>query len=196
VEWAGKHFNQTRRAVPQFLAGRVLVHGIRFLKRELRAYLMVSNTSDRNEMQIILRPVNQDNWRSVANIKVSEAQRAFVAEPCYYLALCCYGNDWHPLAICLDEQVIGFMMWAIDPTDGSCWLGGIIVDQSMQNRGYGKRAIQAAIAMSQGKYGHNNFALSYHPANLIAKHLYKNLGFKEMNEWEGDEIVARLSLTE
>jgi len=157
---------------------------------------MDSNTSERNERQISLRPVNHDNWRSVANLKVSETQSAFVAEPCYYLALCCYGNDWRPLAICLDEQVIGFMMWTIDPADGSCWLGGILVDQSMQNRGYGKQAVQTAIAMLNGKHGYNNFALSYQPTNLLAKHLYRKLGFIEINEWEDDEIVARLSLTE
>ena len=157
---------------------------------------MDSSTSERNDPQVALRPVNEDNWRNVANLKVSEAQRKFVAEPGYYLALCCYGNDWHPLAIYLDEQVIGFMMWAIDPADGSCWLGGIFVDQGMQKRGYGKQAVQAAITMLNGKYGYRNFALSYQPANLIAKHLYSKLGFIEMNEWEGDEIVARLSLKE
>jgi diamine N-acetyltransferase len=157
---------------------------------------MDSNTTERNEAQVSLRPVSHDNWRNIANLKVSETQREFVAEPCYYLALCCYGNDWHPLAICLDEQVIGFMMWAIDPADGSCWLGGILVDQGLQKRGYGTHAVQAAITMLREKYGHRNFALSYQPANLVAKHLYSKLGFIEMNEWEDDEIVARLSLTE
>ena len=88
------------------------------------------------------------------------------------------------------------MMWAIDPADGSCWLGGILVDQGMQKRGYGKQAVQAAITMLRGEYGYRNFALSYQPANLVAKHLYSKLGFKEMNEWEGDEIVARLSLAD
>ena len=71
-----------------------------------------------------------------------------------------------------------------------------IVDQSMQKRGYGSNAVQAAITMLREKYGHRNFALSYQSANLVAKHLYSKLGFIEMNEWEDDEIVARLSLTE
>jgi len=157
---------------------------------------MDANTSEINEGQVSLRPVSHENWRNIANLKVSEAQRKFVAEPCYYLALCGYGNDWQPLAIYLDERVIGFMMWSIDEADGSCWLGGILGDQGMQKRGYGKQAVQAAITMLNGKYGYRNFALSYQPANLIAKHLYSKLGFIEMNEWEDDEIVARMSLTE
>jgi diamine N-acetyltransferase len=157
---------------------------------------MDSNPTERSEPQVSLRPVDHDNWRNVATLKVSEAQREFVAEPSYYLALCCYGNDWHPLAICLNERVIGFMMWAVDPADGSCWLGGILVDQRMQKRGYGRRAVQAAIAMLGDKYGYRSFALSYQPANLVAKRLYSELGFIETNEWEDDEIVARLSLAE
>ena len=157
---------------------------------------MDSNVSERNDAQISLRPVNRNNWRDVAKLEVSETQREFVAEPCYYLALCCYSNDWHPLAICLEEQIIGFMMWATDPADGSCWLGGILIDQGLQRHGYGRQAVQAAVTMLREEFGHRKFALSYQPANLVAKNLYSKLGFIETNEWEDDEIVARLSLTE
>jgi len=157
---------------------------------------MDSIVSERNDAQISLRPVNHDNWRYIAELKVSETQHKFVAEPCYYLALCCYGNGWHPLAIYLEEQVIGFMMWAIDPADGSCWLGGILIDQSMQGNGYGKQAVQAAITMLKGTHGHRNFALSYQPDNLVARNLYNELGFIETNEWEDDEMIARLLVGE
>lgn len=146
------------------------------------------------EKRVSLRPVGQENWREVARLKVSDEQREFVAEPSAYLALCCYGQDWRPLAIYLDEQVIGFTMWATDPADGSCWLGGIFVDQTMQKRGYGKQAIHLAIDTLNQEYGYRDFALSYQPANLIAKGLYGKLGFVETDEWEDDEIVARLSL--
>lgn len=153
-----------------------------------------SRASAANAAQVTLRPVNQSNWRAIANLKVFEAQREFVAEPSYYLALCCYGNDWQPLAIYLAEQVIGFMMWTTDPADGSCWLGGILVDQGMQRHGYGAQAVRAAIAMLRGEHGYRDFALSYQPANLVARKLYQKLGFVETHEWEGDEVVARLSL--
>ena len=116
-----------------------------------------------------------------------------MTEPSYYLALCSYGEDWRPLAIYLGQQVIGFLMWAVDSTDGSCWLGGILIDQGYQQRGYGRRAIQAAMTMLTEQHGHQNFALSYSPDNP-AKHLYHSLGFIETDEWEDDEVVARLSL--
>lgn len=155
---------------------------------------MNSNTSNINETRTTLRPVDRNNWREVAKLYVTPLQREFVAEPCYYLALCCYDGTWKPLAIYLGEQVIGFMMWVVDPADGSCWLGGILVDKNYQRQGYGRQAIQGAIAMLAEEHGYQQFALSYSPENL-AKRLYHSLGFIETGEWEGDEIVARLYLT-
>ena len=140
-----------------------------------------------------LQTVDHDNWRAVASLKVAESQREFVAEPAYYLALCCYGRQWQPLAVFLGDTVIGFLMWAVDPEDGSCWLGGILIDQSHQRKGYGRQAIQAAIAMLSKEHGYRQFALSYSPENH-AKHLYHALGFVETDQWEEDEIIARLSM--
>jgi diamine N-acetyltransferase len=157
---------------------------------------MKATSSPTQQIQVSLHSVNQDNWRDIAKLKVAETQREFVAEPAYYLALCCYGNLWQPLAICLDEQVIGFMMWAVDSADGSCWLGGIMIDHNRQGRGYGKQAVKAAVTMLQEEHGYHHFALSYEPTNLVAKQLYSKVGFVEMDEWEHNEVVARLSLTE
>jgi diamine N-acetyltransferase len=154
----------------------------------------MDNKSKANETQVTLHPVTRDNWREVAKLRVAESQYEFVSKPCYYLALCCYDELWHPLAIYLGEQVIGFLMWAVDSTDGSCWLGGILIDQRYQQRGHGRGAIQAAIAMLAKEGGYQRFALSYLPDNP-AKYLYHSLGFIETDEWEDDEVVARLSLT-
>ncbi len=144
--------------------------------------------------RLTLRPVDSQNWRDVAALQVTEAQQAFVAEPNYYLVLCCYGSSWRPLAVYAGERVIGFMMWAIDPLGGSCWLGGIRIDQAYQGQGYGREAVQAAVLMLSKAEGYQEFALSYSPSNIVAKHLYAQLGFVETGEWEGDEIVARLSV--
>jgi diamine N-acetyltransferase len=146
-----------------------------------------------NKELVTLRPVSRDNWRELAELRVAESQHEFVAEPTYYLALCSYGGLWQPLAIYLGERAIGFLMWAVDSADGSCWLGGILIDERYQRRGYGRQAVQTAITMLAEEYGHQHFALSYSPDNP-AKQLYHALGFMETDEWEGDEIVARLSL--
>ena len=155
---------------------------------------MNTRSSQEINTQVTLRPVDSKNWRDVARLKVAQDQREFVAEPCYYLALCHYGDLWRPLAIYLGEQVIGFMMWAVDPDDGSCWLGGILIDQGHQGQGYGRRAVQTAMDQLAQAHGHQHFALSYNPSNAVARHVYKTLGFVETDEWEDAEVVARLSL--
>ena len=155
----------------------------------------MNSTAPTNEQsQVSLRPVNGENWRAVARLQVTDAQREFVAEPCYYLALCNYGGDWHPLAIYRADEVIGFMMWAVDEKDGSCWLGGILVDAAVQGRGCGGQAVREALSMLNRAHGYQHFALSYQPANTAARQLYQKLGFIETAEWEDDEVVARLSL--
>jgi diamine N-acetyltransferase len=155
---------------------------------------MSPSATKNNAAQVTLRPITRDNWREVTKLEVTKAQQEFVAEPSYYLALCSYGGDWQPLAIYLGEQVIGFIMWAVDEADGSCWLGGILIDKNYQRQGYGRQAIQAAIKMLAEQHSYQNFALSYSPDNP-AKHLYHELGFTETDKWEDDEIVARMSLT-
>mgnify|MGYP006286679477 CR=1 FL=1 len=157
---------------------------------------MNPSKSQNKENNVSLRAVNGGNWRDVAGLEVTESQQAFVAEPAYYLALCCYGDTWHPLAIYNDKRVIGFMMWAVDPADGSCWLGGILINKDDQGQGYGREAVRTAITMLSDADGHQDFALSYSPSNKKAKHLYETLGFVETDEWEGDEIVARLSISD
>lgn len=85
-------------------------------------------------------------------------------------------------------------MWGIDPDDGSCWLGGILIDQRHQGRGYGRQAVQVAITMLAEMREQHDFALSYQPTNSAAKKLYQSLGFVETGEREDGEVVARLRL--
>lgn len=147
-----------------------------------------------SESRISLVPVNKENWRDVAVLEVNEDQSDYVASGSYYLCLCNYDGLWNPLAVQLDDQVIGFLMWALDEDDGSCWLGGITIDKEFQGKGYGKAAVQAALNMLSREKGYKKFALSYNPENKGAAHVYAALGFKENGEMEDDEIVARLVL--
>ncbi len=141
-------------------------------------------------LPVTLRPIDQTNWRAVVSLGVTPEQRTFVAEPSFYLALCCHGGTWNPLAIYAGERVVGFMMWGID--DGkSCWLGGVFVDRAQQRRGYGKAAVTEAVNVLGEQTGSNKFALSYSPTNTVARQLYQTLGFVETGELEDDELVAR-----
>lgn len=149
--------------------------------------------NDKATPKVELRDVTADTWRDVARLEVTEAQRAFVAEPCYYLCLCHYGQLWQPLAICNGGKVVGMLMWAVDDADGSIWLGGIMIDHRHQGRGLGRAAVKKAIQTLSRQRGRQQFALSYNAENVSARRLYASMGFIETGETEGDEIVARRS---
>ena len=103
---------------------------------------------------VSLRPVDAGSWRDVAGLTVTPDQQRFVAAPTYYLALCAYGDVWHPLAVHAADGVVGFLMWGIDDDDGSVWLGGLLVDEAFQRRGYGRAAVRAG----PGPAGHGDGA--------------------------------------
>ncbi|WP_018351697.1 GNAT family N-acetyltransferase [Longispora albida] len=136
---------------------------------------------------IELRPVTGVNWRGVAALEVKPAQQEFVAASTYYLSLCAYGDLWQPLAAYHNEEVCGFLMWAVE--GDTCWLGGIIVDRRKQGAGLGRAMVEAAMA----HLPYQKFALSYDPLNETAAKLYKSIGFVETGEMEDTEIVARLA---
>jgi diamine N-acetyltransferase len=145
---------------------------------------------------VTLRPVDAGSWRDVARLTVVPGQERFVAAPTYYLAFCAYSDIWRPLSVHdVDGEVVGFLMWGIDNADGSCWLGGIVVDAAHQGRGVGRAAVREAIRVLREQTGAASFALSYDPDNAVAKGLYTSLGFVETGEVDEDEVVARLSPT-
>ena len=143
---------------------------------------------------VSLRPVEAGSWRDVARLTIAPGQERFVAAPTYYLAFCAYEDVWQPLSVHAagSGEVVGFLMWGIDDADGSCWLGGVLVDAEHQGRGVGRAAIVEALRVLQPRVDSAGFALAYHPENEVAKSLYSSLGFVETGEVDEGEVVARL----
>ncbi len=132
--------------------------------------------------------------RACARLQVTPPQQAFVAPVDYYLELCDDpGSPWEARAVVADDEVVGFVMRAIDATDDSYWIGGVIIDAAHQGRGVGSAAISAMISEATAD-GHCAVGLTIHPDNLRAKGLYARLGFVETDERDDDEVVARLPL--
>jgi diamine N-acetyltransferase len=151
----------------------------------------------RGAPDVSLREVDADNWRDVATLRVPDEQRDFTMGGAYYLSLCHYGDDWHPLAVYYQNKVVGFLMWAIDPADNSGWLGGVLVDAGWQGRGIGRAMLEKALDVLRDEQHCASAAVSYMASNLRAKRLYASMGFVETGEVEGfdqDEPVARRAL--
>lgn len=134
--------------------------------------------------------VDGTNWLDLAAVTPRADQVDFVAPITYYLCLAHFGDDWKPLAIEVDGRIVGHVMWAVDPPDGSTWLGGLVIDAASQGKGIGRATVNEFVNRFTVD-GSANIALSYHPGNTQARALYLDIGFVETGETAEDEIVAR-----
>lgn len=93
--------------------------------------------TDRADRRVTLRPVDDENWRAVADVVPLDEQRAFVApSAARYLLLSMREGVWRSLAVYADEEVVGHLMWGHDNDDLTYWLGGMLVDAGQQGRGW------------------------------------------------------------
>ncbi|MFH8928610.1 GNAT family N-acetyltransferase [Streptomyces pristinaespiralis] len=155
----------------------------------------MDDLTDRTGRRVTLCPVDDDNWRAVADIAPRDEQRIFVAAlAARYLLLSMRGGVWTSLGVLADDTVVGHVMWAYDEEDGTHWVGGLIVDADEQGRGVGRQAMTALIRMLSKRPDCREIRLSYHPHNTGAAKLYNSLGFIPTGAFEDDETVVGLAV--
>ncbi len=100
-------------------------------------------------------------------------------------------------AIYIADHMVGFTMFAFDEEyedpDDSYWLWRFMIDEKLQGRGYGSRALEAIISYFR-KCGVKDITLSTKESNRNALALYHKFGFKETGQMNEEEIVLRLWL--
>lgn len=149
---------------------------------------------DKKGRIVTLRSVDTDNWRAAADVVPHDDQRAFVAPSgARYLLLSHYEEAWNSLAVCADEQVVGHVMWGWDPDDQAYWIGGMLIDAAQQRQGLGRACIQVLLGRLMDQDRCTKIRLSFDEANEGARALYTSMGFVELPEREGDEIIAELT---
>ncbi|MEV7328605.1 GNAT family N-acetyltransferase [Micromonospora sp. NPDC093244] len=146
---------------------------------------------DRVGRQVTLRPVDDANWRAVADVAPRDEQRRFVAAlGARYLLLSMRSEVWTSLAVYADGTVVGHVMWGVDD-DGSHWIGGMLIDAAEQHRGVGRAAVQTLAPWLAARPGNPPVRLSYHPDNTQAAALYTSLGFRPTGDWDDEELIAQ-----
>ena len=152
-----------------------------------------SGLRDRAGRHVTLRPVDDDNWRAVADVAPRDDQRAWVpALAARYLVLTMRSDVWTSLAVYADDTVVGHVMWGVDD-DGSRWLGGMVIDAAEQDRGVGRAAVRTLADWLAAQGDGHPVRLSYHPDNQPAANLYRSVGFTPTGAMEDDELVAELT---
>lgn len=77
--------------------------------------------------------------------------------------------------------------------DDRYWLWRFMIDERQQGKGFGTAALREIIKYFKVN-GANNIRLSTKESNIKALSLYKNAGFYETGEYNGEEIVLQLDL--
>lgn len=147
-------------------------------------------------MSITLRPIDDANREAVIALSVREDQ-PFVAPNAASLREAAeteekYPGVARPFAIYADETLVGFCMFAFDPSDedpeGRYYLWRFMIDQRYQDKGYGQAALQAIIRYFRDN-GADRLYLSTEPENERGLHVYHKAGFLDTGIISDDEAV-------
>lgn len=148
--------------------------------------------------QVRLEDVTADNWRAVTRLELTEEQKHLVASNVYSLAQAKFEPQARPRAIYAGSTLVGFMMYdlELDDTPPQAAIYRFMIDKAHQGKGYGRAALEFAIAEIRATPAIKSISISYLRDNPVARDFYASLGFvaepDDGNKW--GEIHAVMTL--
>jgi diamine N-acetyltransferase len=142
----------------------------------------------KEEKMVELKDITQENFWKVISLKVGKDQN-FVASNAISIAQSKLFPSMIPLAIYINDNIVGFLMFGIDPDDNNYWIIRLMVDEKYQKNGYGKKAMKIIMKKIIEDKNHNKIVLSTNPENIVGINLYKKLGFKTTGKIQDGEEV-------
>lgn len=146
---------------------------------------------------ISLKPITENNFIDAFNLKLAPGQEEFVSHPIRSLAQAyVYREQCQPFGIYSDEKMVGYVMVIYDYDAPEYDIWHMMIDQSMQGRGYGSAALDLVLDYIKTKpFGDSNrVALTCNKNNPIAEKLYEKKGFLQTGVEDEDEIELALNI--
>jgi Acetyltransferases len=144
-------------------------------------------------MKISLREITPENFKQCVELKVADAQKNFVAPNVMSIAQSKIYPTMKIRAVYAADEMVGFVMYGLDPDDGRYYLVRLMIDERHQGKGYGKAATLAVIEDLRQR-GCREVYLSFVPENTGAEKLYESIGFERTGEIVEGEIVMRFRI--
>ena len=144
---------------------------------------------------IKLKKITEDNFIDAFNLQLSPGQESFVSHPIRSLAQAyVYRDQCQPFGIYEDDTMVGYVMVIYDYDIPEYDIWHMMIDASHQHRGYGSTALDQVLDYIKTKpFGDSNrVTLTCNIENAPALSLYKNKGFTETGEVDGEEIELSL----
>lgn len=135
-------------------------------------------------MTLSLREITGDNYFQVLELKISPEQEAakFVSPVVRSLADAWYYRDegiTYPKAIYAKEDLVGFIMYDLDPEEQHVFVWRFLIDQAFQGKGYGRQTIETVLAMAKEQAKITKVVADYVDGNEPMKKILLDLGFEE-----------------
>ncbi len=137
-----------------------------------------------------LKAITEENFIDAFNLKLASGQERFVSHPIRSLAQAyVYRNQCQPFGIYAEGTMVGYVMVIYDDDIPEYDIWHMMIDESMQGRGYGSEALDRFIDYIRTKpFGNSaRIALTCNKNNSIAKRLYESKGFSATGVEDEDE---------
>ncbi len=137
-----------------------------------------------------LKKITEDNFIDAFNLKLAPGQESFVSHPIRSLAQAyVYRDQCQPFGIYADDKMIGYVMVIYDYDVPEYDIWHMMIDESVQGRGYGGEALDLVIDYIRTKpFGDSDrVALTCNKNNPVARRLYEKKGFSRTGVEDEDE---------
>ena len=144
-----------------------------------------------------LRVISEDNFIDAFNLKLAQGQERFVSHPIRSLAQAyVYREQCQPFGIYAEGKMVGYVMVIYDYDIPEYDIWHMMIDESMQGRGYGNEALDCVLGYIRTKpFGDSDrVALTCNKQNPIARKLYESKGFYATGNEDEDEIELAVTI--
>ena len=145
-----------------------------------------------------LRAITEENFIDAFNLKLASGQEEYVSHPIRSLAQAyVYRNQCQPFGIYTEDKMIGYVMVIYDYDVPEYDIWHMMIDESMQGKGYGSEALDRVIEYIRTKpFGNSGrVALTCNKHNPIARKLYENKGFRATGADDEDEVELAMTVS-
>ena len=132
---------------------------------------------------ISLRSVTVDNWKACANLTLGKGQEDFVPSNLYSIAEAQFYPGSRSRAVYTNDDLVGYVLYGIDENTGHWKIFRLMIDERYQGKGYGKKVMKLMLEDIRGENA-RVVLVRYSLENEIARRLYENFGFKEIDRNE------------
>lgn len=147
---------------------------------------------------IHLKNVSEENFIEAFNLKLAPSQESYVSHPIRSLAQAyVYRDQCQPFGIYNGDTMIGYVMVIYDYDIPEYDIWHMMIDQSMQGKGYGSIALDLVLEYIKTKpFGSSNrVTLTCNRDNIHAMKLYQRKGFSATGVEDDDEIELSMLLS-